>query len=149
MYVLGGSTNPTQIAVVEGCGVVSAGELTEPVDGGLCTTFYDEDEHAIICSPTTKSRACLNFTPEEGFKPGDNKKEYPDTEEQHHGGAIVLSEGIELKILNANFTFERNANDHCWWTNVEDRAIREEQGWHWTKQGQLHLDQQSRLARYS
>jgi len=98
MYVLGGSTNPTQIAIVEGCGVVPAGELTEPVDGGLCTTFYDDVEHAIICSPTTKSRACLNFTPEEGFKPGDSKKEYPDTEEQHHGGAIVLNEGMPMII---------------------------------------------------
>lgn len=92
MYVLGGSTNPTQLAVVDGCGLTSVGELTEPVDGGLCTSFFDKDERAIICSPTSKSRKCLNFTPEEGFTIGPGK-EYPNTEEQHHGGAIVLSEG--------------------------------------------------------
>ena len=93
MYVLGGSANPTQLATVSDCGIVMAGTLNEPVDGGLCTTFFDKDEHAIICSPTVKSRKCLSFTPESGFKPGDNKKEYPDTEEQHHGGAIVLNDG--------------------------------------------------------
>ena len=93
MYVLGGSAVNTQLAVVDGCGLKMAGTLPEAVDGGLCTTFREKtQEHGIICSPTTKSKSCLRFTPEDGLRIGS--KDYPDMTEQHHGGAIVLYEGM-------------------------------------------------------